>query len=130
MRIAMSLPPSQQRVLDRIEAALKKREPRLAGMFAVFTQLTTGEGLPRTEVLEPVPRWWRRGHRVRMPTRAALLLSLAIVLVVSALFVSMSGARLNCPALLAAHGSVMVQTHSTTCPALPNSRTMGMGHGP
>jgi hypothetical protein len=126
----MSLPTSQQRVLDHIEAALKKREPRLAGMFAMFTQLTHGEGLPRTEVLQRVPWWSPRRHRIRPPTRAAMLLSLAIILVVSALFISMSASNPNCPASLAAHGPVMVQTHAKNCPALPGGRAMGMGHGP
>jgi predicted component of type VI protein secretion system len=39
----MSLPAHQQRVLDTIESALQRREPRLASMF---TRLNTNEGAP------------------------------------------------------------------------------------
>jgi hypothetical protein len=125
----MSLPASQQRVLDRIEETLKIREPRLVAMFAMFARLNTGDGLPRTEVLESVPWWSPRGHRIRVPARAVLLLSLVVLLVVSAVFVSISGSRLNCPASLMARGAATVQASAKACPAAPGS-TMGMGHGP
>ena len=39
----MSLPACQQRVLDRIETALQRREPRLTAMFTMFTRLNTNE---------------------------------------------------------------------------------------
>jgi hypothetical protein len=126
----MSLPASQQRVLDRIEDTLKNREPRLADMFAMFTRLTTGEGPPRTEVVETVPWWSPRRRRIRLPARAALLLSLAVVLVLSVGCISMSGSHLNCPASVMIRGSVTVQNTPKTCPAVPGNNTMGMGHGP
>jgi hypothetical protein len=37
--------------------ALKKREPRLASMFAIFNRLNIQERLPWIEALKPVP-WW------------------------------------------------------------------------
>ena len=47
----VSLPVSQQRVLERIESDLNGCEPRLVSMFAIFTRLTRNEGAPRTESL-------------------------------------------------------------------------------
>ena len=66
----MSLPACQERVLSVIEKALRTGEPRLASRFAIFTRLTSGEELPRTEQLVPRP-WLRRmlasaGRAVRL----------------------------------------------------------------
>jgi hypothetical protein len=47
----MSLPASQQRVLDGIAEALRASEPRLASMFAIFTRLCRSEGPPWREQL-------------------------------------------------------------------------------
>ena len=49
----MSLPARQQRVLDRIEHSLHVCEPHLKSMFAVFTELTGDEQMPRQEELRP-----------------------------------------------------------------------------
>jgi hypothetical protein len=46
----MSLPVCQQRVLDRMEGALRASEPQLTAMYAMFGQLTAGEPI-RTERL-------------------------------------------------------------------------------
>jgi hypothetical protein len=54
----MSLPAWQERILSGIEDALRKGEPRLASRFAIFSRLTRGEELPRTEQLMQRP--WRR----------------------------------------------------------------------
>ncbi|HUA41512.1 MAG TPA: hypothetical protein VMA32_08105 [Streptosporangiaceae bacterium] len=50
----MSLPAGQQRVLDGIADALRKTEPRLASMFAIFTRLSKDEPPPRREQLAAV----------------------------------------------------------------------------
>ena len=55
----MSLPACQERILSGIEDTLRKGEPRLASRFAIFSRLTRGEELPRTEQLMPQP-WLRR----------------------------------------------------------------------
>lgn len=52
----MSLPASQQQVLDEIESDLEGCEPRLKSMFAIFTRLNRDEGAPRTESLRPGSR--------------------------------------------------------------------------
>jgi hypothetical protein len=123
----MSLPASQQRVLDAIENALKRREPRLASMFAIFTRLTTSEGLPRTEVLDAVPWWSPHRYRARIPVRVALLISMAAVLVISAVFLSTSQSRLSCSPM-PFRAPVTQISHTRTCPAVPQAK--GFGHGP
>jgi hypothetical protein len=50
--IDMTLPAIQQHLLDGIEGELRATEPRLVGMYAVFSRLTRGEALPRTEQIE------------------------------------------------------------------------------
>ena len=47
----MGLPAGQQRVLDAIEGSLRRTEPQLASMYAIFTGLTRGETTPRREQL-------------------------------------------------------------------------------
>jgi len=126
----MSLPASQQRVLDRIEEVLKKREPRLHSMFAMFTRLNLGERLPRIEALELVPGWSPRRYRGRLPARAVLFLSLAIALIMSAVFIGISQSANNCRTPLTPHGSVIGVSHAGTACNVPGSKTMGMGHGP
>ena len=126
----MSLPASQQRVLDRIEEVLKKREPRLVSMFAMFTRLNLGERLPRIEALELVPWWSPRRYRGRLPGRAVLFLSLAIALIVSAVMIGVSQSPDSCRTPLTPHGSVIGVSHSGTACNAPSSNTMGLGHGP
>jgi hypothetical protein len=124
----MSLPASQQRVLDRIEEALKKREPRLASMFAIFTRLTVHEGVPRIEALDPVP-WWslKRYHR-SATIRAFVLLTLAAGLVVSAVFIGMSQSQGGCNTPIMLRGPLIGMSHVRNCPAVPVAK--GYGHGP
>jgi hypothetical protein len=132
----MSLPACQQRVLDRIENTLQRREPRLTAMFAMFTRLNTNERIPRTEHLE-VPPWWawhRRGHLRYLSRPAALrtvlLIPLAAVVAVLAMFVSMSTSQASCAPGDGPHGPVPAsQSHVKTCPPVYGFRSFG-GHGP
>ena len=132
----MSLPACQQRVLDRIETALQRREPRLAAMFAMFTRLNTNERIPRIEHLE-APPWWawrRRGHLRPLSGPAALrvmlLLPLAAMVAVLAMFVSMSTSQASCAPADGPHGPVSAsQGHVKTCPPVYGFRSFG-GHGP
>jgi hypothetical protein len=128
----MSLPACQQRVLDTIENALQKREPRLASMFAMFTRLTRGEGLPRTERLEVTP-WWawhrrwrpgrgggspraRRSHGWSAAMPSVLIIPALILLTVSAVFLGMSSASATCVRAISRPGVVTSQSHPTSCP--------------
>ncbi len=65
----MGLPACQQRVLDRMEGALKASEPHLVAMFAIFSRLSAGEPVG-TESLIARRRWWLRSGT----TLAALVL--------------------------------------------------------
>jgi len=48
----MSLPASQQRILDRIERKLRDTDPRLTSLFSIFTRLTRDEDMPRAEEIK------------------------------------------------------------------------------
>jgi hypothetical protein len=97
----MSLPARQQRVLDGIAEALRRTEPRLASMFAIFTRLSKDEPPPWWEQLttrgplallaaarRQPPRWDISGadiSRVRRTRRMMLFISeLAIAFIVLA----------------------------------------------
>jgi Protein of unknown function (DUF3040) len=54
----VSLPASQQRVLDRMENRLRAGEPDLASMFGIFARLNAGEPVS-TERLAAGQRWRR-----------------------------------------------------------------------
>src|SRR5690348_14141736 len=115
----MSLPASQQRVLDRIEETLKRREPRLASMFTIFNRLNIQERLPWIEALKPVPWWSLKRYRASARIRAFVLLALAVGLVVSAVFVGMTQSRGRCNAPIMPRGPLIGASHVRHCPAAP-----------
>src|SRR5437667_11829173 len=108
----MSLPASQQRVLDRIEEALRRREPRLASMFAMFNRLNIHERLPWIEALEAVPWWSAKRFRAPARIRAVVLLMLAAALVVSGVFLGMSQSRAGCTSPIMLLGPLVGPTHT------------------
>jgi hypothetical protein len=59
-----------------------------------------------------------------------LFLSLAVALIVSAVFLGMSQSPANCRTPLTAHGSLVGLSHAGAACNAPDSKTMGMGHGP
>ncbi len=124
----MSLPASQQRVLDRIDEALKKREPRLASMFSIFNRLTIHERLPWIEALKPAPWWSVKRYHPSARIRAVVLVTLAAGLVVSAVFVGMSQSRGGCNTPIMLRGPLIGTSHVRNCPAVPEAK--GYGHGP
>ena len=124
----MSLPASQQRVLDRIEGVLKRREPRLASMFAIFNRLNVHERLPSIEALKPAPWWSLKRYHPSARIRAVVLLTLAAAMVVSAVFVGMSQSRSGCNTPIMLRGPLIGTTHVRNCPAVPEAK--GYGHGP
>jgi hypothetical protein len=93
--LAMSLPTGQQKVLERIEGGLAESDPRLAGLFSIFTRLALGERMPWFEQIRVRPvvdrlvrvgRWFRPSNRrpaVRM--RAMMLLPAALLAMAFAL---------------------------------------------
>jgi hypothetical protein len=94
----MSLPSSQQRVLDRIESRLRDSDPRLTAMFVIFTRLVRDEEMPRLEEfrarLTRLRVWfsWRtaRARRIARPSqrlRTILLFPAALVAMLCALLI-------------------------------------------
>ena len=59
-----------------------------------------------------------------------LFLTLAVGLIVSAVFLGMSQSPANCRAPLTPHGSLIGLSHAGAACRVPGSKTMGMGHGP
>jgi hypothetical protein len=124
----MGLPASQQRVLDRVEEALKKREPQLASMFAIFNRLNIHERLPWIEALAPLPWWSMKRYHPSARIRAFVLLSLAAGLVVAAVFVGMGQSRGGCNTPIMLRGPLIGMSHVRNCPAAPQAK--GVGHVP
>ena len=63
----VSLPASQQRVLDRMEGALQASEPQLVSMFAIFTRINADEPVGAEPLARPRPRrlrWLRAGTTI------------------------------------------------------------------
>jgi hypothetical protein len=99
----VSLPASQQRMLDRIDRMLRDSDPRLVALFAIFTRLTWDEEMPRLEQIrarragisgwlarrtEPVRR---RTPRVPRRLKAILFYPAALAAVACALLIGSSG---------------------------------------
>ena len=104
----MSLPASQQRVLDGIAEALRASEPRMASMFAIFTRLCRSEGPPWREQLTAGPGLraaavWirqrppsRQAARGRRSWRRVLVLSqVAIAIVVLSVLIGLNSTGLK-----------------------------------
>jgi hypothetical protein len=105
----MGLPAVQQRVLDRMEGALKASEPHLAAMFAIFTRLSAGEPVGRESLAARRRRWWLRP--------GATLSALVLVPVMFALIITgvLLGARTHagtCAVGMPAAGTVPRESQS------------------
>jgi hypothetical protein len=90
--IPVSLPVSQQRVLDGIESVLEDGEPRLGSLFAIFTRLTRDEGAPRTEALraETLLRRARPAGGLTTTVRAIIAVPLILGLVTLLIFMAIN----------------------------------------
>jgi hypothetical protein len=104
--LVMSLPPGQQRVLERIEGKLSESDPRLVSLFTIFTRLTWAEKMPWIEQVRARPfayriarmgRWFRRrGRRHARRVGGMLLLPTALTAAACAVIVAFgfpNGAR-------------------------------------
>jgi hypothetical protein len=60
----MSLPACQQRVLDRMEGALRASEPHLTSMYEIFTRLNTGEPVLPEPLTRRRLRWFQPGTAI------------------------------------------------------------------
>jgi hypothetical protein len=57
----MSLPVCQQRVLDRMEGALRASEPHLTSMYEIFTRLNAAEPVRAEPLMRRRLRWLQPG---------------------------------------------------------------------
>ena len=57
----MSLPACQQRVLDRMEGALRASEPQLTSMYAIFSRLNADEPIGMEQLARKRLRWFQPG---------------------------------------------------------------------
>ena len=74
----MSLPARERRRLSGIQGALDRSDPRLASLFATFSQLAREEEMPHSERLRVrVDRFAARGRHIRV----AMLGRLRIILI-------------------------------------------------
>lgn len=60
----MSLPACQQRVLDRMEGALRASEPHLTSMYEIFARLNTGDPVRAEPVTRRRLRWFQPGTAI------------------------------------------------------------------
>ncbi len=51
----MSLPPTQERILTKIEGRLKASDPQLSSRFVMFARLVRDEAMPWAEQIRPRP---------------------------------------------------------------------------
>ena len=59
--MSVSLPASQQRVLDRMEGALRASEPHMASMYAIFARLNAAEPVGAEQLARRRQRWLQPG---------------------------------------------------------------------
>jgi len=57
----MSLPACQQRVLDRMEGALRASEPQLTSMYTIFSRLNADEPIGTEQLARKRLRWFQPG---------------------------------------------------------------------
>jgi hypothetical protein len=59
--VSVSLPACQQRVLDRMEGALRASEPHMASMYAIFARLNAAEPIGAEQLARRRQRWFQPG---------------------------------------------------------------------
>ncbi|HLK78059.1 MAG TPA: hypothetical protein VKU77_30980 [Streptosporangiaceae bacterium] len=122
----MSLPVSEQRVLDRIENALEGGEPRLRSMFAIFTRLTRDDAVPPTETLRARTRLrlaWPDSGVTATTMRAIIAVPVILGLITLCIFMAInsSGAQGCRPA--------PVLARTVSCQSAPGSAGSSASHG-
>lgn len=112
----MSLSCRQQRLLRRIDDAVRRSDPRLASMLAIFGQLTAGEKMPSREQLRTPPL-----SRIRaMLAAAAIAIAAVIARAVGACARGLRSAAAACAAAaagLARHRALAGRAASSRSPA-------------
>lgn len=112
----MSLSTREQQALDGIENRLVGSDPRLAGLLATFTRMTSDEGMPTREEVRIHVSWLRRlFRRARQPLAAGLggvmallWVLIAVGMIAVAVVLSGSGSGGACSRSRAAVGATPV----------------------
>ena len=109
----MSLPVCQQRVLDRMEGALRASEPHLTSMYEIFTRLNAGEPVRAEPLMRRRLRWLQPG--------AAMYAMVLIPVMFAAIIVGalLGGGTRSVAACKASYsvGGVSPLTSRPACPA-------------
>jgi len=109
----MSLPVCQQRVLDRMEGALRASEPHLTSMYAIFTRLNATEPVRTEQLRHKRLRWIQPGTAMYA---IVLIPVMFAAIIVGAL---LGGGTRNATACEASYsvGGVSPLTTRPSCPA-------------
>jgi hypothetical protein len=122
----VSLPVSEQRVLDRIENALEGGEPRLRSMFAIFTRLTRDDAVPITEAIQPRKRL-RRPRPASGVTAARMRAIIAVPVILGLITLCIFMAINSSGAQGCRPGPVLART--VTCQSAPGPAGSSVSRG-
>jgi Protein of unknown function (DUF3040) len=80
----MTLPYREERLLRRVDHALRRSDPDLASLLSIFARLNAAEAMPARERLRPQPNWAWRVLLWPMAAVALLVAALAFLVVFAA----------------------------------------------
>jgi hypothetical protein len=109
----MSLPAAQQRVLDRIEGAMRASEPQLTSMYAIFARLNAGEPVAAERLARKRMRWSQQGTAMYA---IVLVPVMFVALIVGALLGTGARSANACEASYSV-GGISPLTARPSCPA-------------
>ena len=80
----MTLPYREERLLRRVDNALRRSDPDLASLLSIFARLNAAEAMPARERLRPRPSWAWRGLLWPVAAVAFLVAALSFLVVFAA----------------------------------------------
>jgi hypothetical protein len=80
----MTLPYREERLLRRVDNALRRSDPDLASLLSIFARLNAAEAMPARERLRPQPNWAWRGLLWPVAAVAFLVAALSFLVVFAA----------------------------------------------
>jgi Protein of unknown function (DUF3040) len=120
----MGLPAVQQRVLDRMEGALKASEPHLAAMFAIFARLSAGEAVVRESLAARRRTWWPRPGAA---LSALVLVPVMFAVILTGVLLGAPSHAGTCAVGMPAAGAVPRQNQSACGASRPGQRSSSAG---
>src|ERR1700722_5627638 len=82
-REPMTLPYREERLLRRVDPALRRSDPDLASLLSIFARLNAAEAMPARERLRPQPSWAWRGLLWPVAAGAFLVAALHFLVVLA-----------------------------------------------